>query len=87
MAQRHDDLLNAAVRLFQRHGFHATSVEDITSACGISKGAFYKHFDSKETMILQLLQRYYNEMFTEADRYAEGLSHQPLLKIEKENYD
>ncbi|RYG71437.1 TetR/AcrR family transcriptional regulator [Lentibacillus lipolyticus] len=83
MARRQDDLLDAAARLFQRHGFHTTSIEDITSFCGISKGAFYKHFDSKETMILELLQRYYDDMFTEADRYAEGLSHQPLLKLKK----
>ncbi|TMN23378.1 TetR/AcrR family transcriptional regulator [Lentibacillus cibarius] len=83
MAQRHKDLLNAAVRLFQQHGFHATSIEDITRSCGISKGAFYKHFDSKEAMILELLQRYYDEIFTEADRYAEALTHAPLLKLKK----
>ncbi|GAA0438489.1 TetR/AcrR family transcriptional regulator [Lentibacillus halophilus] len=83
MATRHDDLLDAAAKLFQQHGFHATSIEAITSACGISKGAFYKHFDSKENMMLELVQRYYDDIFTEADRYAEALSHAPLLKLKK----
>ncbi|HLR61584.1 MAG TPA: TetR/AcrR family transcriptional regulator [Lentibacillus sp.] len=83
MAQRHVELLDAAVQLFQKSGFHATSVADITEACGISKGAFYKHFDSKESMILELLQRYYDEMFREADRLTEELSQSPLLALKR----
>lgn len=83
MTQRHEELLDAAAQLFQQHGFHATSVADITKACGISKGAFYKHFDSKETMILELLQRYYDDMFQEADRFSEDLQPSPLMALKK----
>ncbi|HLS10263.1 TetR/AcrR family transcriptional regulator [Lentibacillus sp.] len=83
MAQRKEEMLDAAVQLFQKNGFHATSVEDITSACGISKGGFYKHFDSKESMILELLQRYYDEMFREADRFSKDLQGSPLLVLKK----
>ncbi|WP_164669358.1 TetR/AcrR family transcriptional regulator [Virgibacillus doumboii] len=83
MAQRHEELLDAAAQLFQKNGFHATSVADITKACGISKGAFYKHFDSKESMILELLQRYYDDMFKEADRFAEDLHQSPLLVLKR----
>lgn len=78
MGQRKEEMLDAAVQLFQTNGFHATSVEDITSACGISKGAFYKHFDTKENMILELLQRYYDEMFQEADHFSKDLHRSPL---------
>ncbi|ALX47274.1 hypothetical protein AOX59_00865 [Lentibacillus amyloliquefaciens] len=83
MGQRREEMLDAAVQLFQENGFHATSVEDIARASGISKGGFYKHFDSKETMILELLQRYYNEMFREADRFSEDLKESPLLVLKK----
>ncbi|GAA0614718.1 TetR/AcrR family transcriptional regulator [Virgibacillus siamensis] len=83
MTQRHGELLDAAVQLFQQHGFHATSVADITKACGISKGAFYKHFSSKESMILELLQRYYDDIFTKADRFAEDLQQSPLLVLKR----
>ncbi|SFA85197.1 transcriptional regulator, TetR family [Lentibacillus halodurans] len=83
MVQRHEELLDAAVQLFQNNGFHATSVEDITKACGISKGAFYKHFDSKENMILELLQRYYDDMFREADKFAEDLQQSSLLVLKR----
>lgn len=83
MGQRKEEMLNAAVQLFQSNGFHSTSVEDITSACGISKGGFYKHFDSKESMILELLQRYYDEMFREADYFSKDLHHRSPLQVLK----
>ncbi|TFJ94419.1 TetR/AcrR family transcriptional regulator [Lentibacillus salicampi] len=83
MAQRNEELLDAAVQLFQQNGFYTTSVEDITNACGISKGAFYKHFDSKESMILELLERYYDDMFREADRFAEDLQQSPLSVLKR----
>ncbi|MFD1363368.1 TetR/AcrR family transcriptional regulator [Lentibacillus salinarum] len=83
MGKRKEEMLDAAVQLFQKNGFHATSVEDITSASGISKGGFYKHFDSKESMILELLQRYYDEMFQEADRFSRDFQGSPLLVLKK----
>ncbi len=83
MAQRHEELLDAAVQLFQKNGFNTTSVADITKACNISKGAFYKHFDSKESMILELLNRYYDDMFNEADRFAEDFHRSPLVVLKR----
>ncbi|WP_010530317.1 TetR/AcrR family transcriptional regulator [Lentibacillus jeotgali] len=83
MTQRHEELLDAAIQLFQKSGIHAVSVADITEACGISKGAFYKHFDSKENMILELLKRYYDEMFREADRFTEEFNQSPLMILKR----
>lgn len=83
MGQRKDEMLDAAVQLFQKNGFHATTVEDITNACDISKGSFYKHFDSKESMILELLQRYNDEMFREADHFSKDLHSSPLQIFKK----
>jgi AcrR family transcriptional regulator len=42
------ELLRAAEAAFAEHGLSAAKVEDITSRAGVSKGAFYLHFDSKE---------------------------------------
>lgn len=42
------ELLRAAEAEFAEHGLSAAKVEDITSRAGVSKGAFYLHFDSKE---------------------------------------
>ncbi|MFN7132252.1 MAG: TetR family transcriptional regulator, partial [Myxococcales bacterium] len=37
-----------------RRGLRGARIEDITSSCGLSKGAFYLHFDSKEEVLGEL---------------------------------
>ncbi len=54
----YEALLHAAERLFAAHGYNAVSVEDICRAAGVSKGAFYHHFESKQAVFLALLQRW-----------------------------
>jgi AcrR family transcriptional regulator len=48
-------LLTAARRELVRHGIQRARVEDITHACGLSKGAFYLHFPSKEALVRELV--------------------------------
>lgn len=60
-------VLQAAAQLFQASGINATSVEDITNAAGIAKGAFYKHFDSKEMLIVELIQRFTDDIFARSE--------------------
>lgn len=43
-------LLDAAVEVIRAKGFSATSVEDLCNAAGVTKGAFFHHFDSKEAL-------------------------------------
>jgi AcrR family transcriptional regulator len=49
------DLLRAAGRLFLRHGYVATSLSDIAAEAGVTKGAVYSNFASKEDLFLTLL--------------------------------
>ncbi|MFN7149630.1 MAG: TetR family transcriptional regulator [Microthrixaceae bacterium] len=51
-------LLEAATTLFDERGYHATSVESIVSAAGVTKGAFYHHFGGKEDVLLQIQDEY-----------------------------
>ncbi|MGH3381693.1 MAG: TetR/AcrR family transcriptional regulator [Actinoallomurus sp.] len=44
-------LASAAVELFYRQGALATSVRQITEACGLTPGALYNHFDSKDQLL------------------------------------
>ena len=55
------ELMNAAVHLFSLKGFHQTPVQEIAHAVDISKGAFYKHYDSKESLLVGILKRYQSE--------------------------
>jgi AcrR family transcriptional regulator len=59
MQQRSEEtrsrILEAAIKLFSRHGYNKASVDDICTEAGISKGAFYHHFESKQKLFLALL--------------------------------
>lgn len=49
-------LAEAAIELFYARGATATSVRDITSACGLTPGALYNHFASKEDLVYVLVR-------------------------------
>ncbi len=48
-------LLQAAIVLFSNRGFDGTRIEDITERVDLAKGAFYNYFDSKETLLAELI--------------------------------
>ncbi len=50
-------ILDAAASLIQVRGFHATSVGDILTTAGVTKGTLYHHFESKEQLGLEILRR------------------------------
>lgn len=47
-------LVDSAIKLFSERGFTGTSMQDIVEGAGVTKGAFYHHFESKED-VLQLI--------------------------------
>lgn len=55
-------LIDAAGRLFGERGYDATGVADICDAAGVSKGAFYHHFESKQALFLALLDGWLAEL-------------------------
>ena len=61
-------ILDAAVELFAEKGIEATSVQQITEKCGISKGAFYLHFKSKEQLTVAILDYFMQNVLLEIDR-------------------
>jgi AcrR family transcriptional regulator len=59
-ATRHR-LLQAAERIFARDGFEASRLEDIVALAGYTRGAFYAHYESKEDLLFDLMERFVNE--------------------------
>jgi AcrR family transcriptional regulator len=53
-------ILEAATHLFSKTGYDATGVAEICQAAGVSKGAFYHHFPSKQAVFMELLNSYLN---------------------------
>lgn len=51
-------ILDVALECFARNGYDATSVAEICSQAGVTKGAFYHHFSGKQSLFLDLLERW-----------------------------
>ncbi len=56
--QRQIQILEAAAELFARNGFDRTSVDEIAKSAGLSKGAIYWYFPSKEKILIALAEQY-----------------------------
>lgn len=66
-------ILDAALQLFAEKGIEATSIQHITQEAGISKGAFYLSFPSKESLIKEIIDSFMKEIVTEIDRIVNGM--------------
>lgn len=55
-ARTRQDILDHAARLFRLRGFAATTIDDVMLAAGLTRGAFYAHFASKEALFDEVLR-------------------------------
>jgi TetR/AcrR family transcriptional repressor of nem operon len=53
-----EKLASSAVDTLHANGFKGCSIQDITDAAGVPKGSFFNHFESKEELAIDALQRY-----------------------------
>lgn len=53
-----DDIMDAAEHLFMLKGYSGTSVQDILNVVGLTKGAFFHHFPSKQDLATAIIDRY-----------------------------
>ncbi|WP_461519559.1 TetR/AcrR family transcriptional regulator, partial [Porticoccus sp.] len=84
MQPRRQHLIDTAHRLFNEHGYHATGIDWILAESGVSKATLYKHFRSKEELILAVLQQrhaYFMTLLEEAVAKARKNGQQPVLVI------
>lgn len=65
MNEKDRQIIEVSMRLFASKGFSTTSIQEIATESGISKGAFYLHFKSKDDLLLAILQ-YHFEMIEQA---------------------
>lgn len=63
--RREDAYLDAAMALFDRHGFARTSTDMIVAEVGGSKATLYKHFGSKDDLLRGLMRRVVDDITTE----------------------
>ena len=73
-ASRREHLVDTALDLFRRNGFHATGIDKILAEAGCAKMTLYNHFKSKDELILAALRRrdelYRNQYMRSVERRA-----------------
>ena len=79
---RRTELLGIAAGLFASKGFRNTTVRDIADAAGILSGSLYHHFDSKESMVDEILSTFQEELFGQYDEILAGDA-DPLAELER----
>lgn len=75
-------LLDAAVDVIRRQGFTATTVDDLCAAAGVTKGAFFHHFSSKEALAVAAAQHWTQttgDFFAAADYHQAGTASARVL--------
>jgi TetR/AcrR family fatty acid metabolism transcriptional regulator len=70
--ERQKQILDAAITEFARQGFHATRMEDIARTSGLSKGAVYLYYKSKDAIITALLRTLFSWEMRSVRAIAEG---------------
>ncbi|MBM0066130.1 TetR/AcrR family transcriptional regulator [Alkalicoccobacillus gibsonii] len=63
MAEKNKLIIENAIKLFSTNSISSTSIQDIATESGISKGAFYLHFKSKDALVVAIID-YYSDLIT-----------------------
>ncbi|MFF9145753.1 TetR/AcrR family transcriptional regulator [Streptomyces sp. NPDC055051] len=79
--ERRRELLDVAAEVFAVQGYDATTVRRIADAAGLLAGSLYYHFDSKESMLDEILSGFLDELWTRYDAVlAAGLGPRETLE-------
>jgi len=80
---RREQILQAALTCFGEKGYHASTMDDLVRASGLSKGSLYWHFGSKEEVFLAVFDSFAEALYGEWDAVAES-SEDALVILRRE---
>jgi len=76
-------ILSHAMRIFLEKGYHGTSIDNITQAAGLTKGALYWHFESKEALLKKIIEEFEKLFLDGLIEAVEKVKGDTVDKIEK----
>jgi AcrR family transcriptional regulator len=76
--ERKNQILEAAIAVFARLGFQQSRMEDIASQAGLSKGALYLYYKSKDAVIGALLKYFFTQEFRHLQSFVEAERQEPV---------
>lgn len=80
-SSRREQLLDTAVRLFYRRGCHATGIDQLLAEAGVAKMTLYKHFKSKDDLVLAAAQRMRDLQWARLSAFVESHADNPRDRL------
>ena len=85
-AQNHENILSVAARSFREHGGDSSGIGTVMKKVGLTKGGFYRHFDSKDDLFVEAVARAFDEMGTGMVEAARSAPEGKALRAMIERY-
>ncbi len=81
-AERQQEILDAAVRAFSRHGYHNCTVAQVAREAGVADGTIYLYFQGKEDLLVSAFRHVLEQVFERLDREIAAIA-DPLAKLRR----
>jgi TetR/AcrR family transcriptional repressor of nem operon len=84
--RNHENILSVAARSFREHGGDSSGIGTVMKKVGLTKGGFYRHFDSKDDLFVEAVARAFEEMGTGMVEAAKSAPEGQALRAMIERY-
>jgi TetR/AcrR family transcriptional repressor of nem operon len=85
-AQNHENILSVAARSFREHGGDSSGIGTVMKKVGLTKGGFYRHFESKDDLFVEAVARAFDEMGNGMLKVANSAPEGQALRAMIEHY-
>jgi AcrR family transcriptional regulator len=79
---RREHLLNTSLKVFNQYGYHRVGIDFILKEAVMSKKTMYKHFRSKNELILAVLQKQNTQLLDNLSDFINTTAHTPLTRLQ-----
>jgi len=80
-AEKREHLIEVATELFNRFGYHAVGVDQVIAEAGIAKTTLYRHFKSKEDLIVTVLKQIDDRFRSDMRQAVDSQAREPKKKL------
>ena len=85
-AKNHENILSVAARSFREHGADSSGIGTVMKKVGLTKGGFYRHFQSKDDLFVEAVARAFDEMGSGISEVARSAPEGQALRAIIEHY-
>jgi TetR/AcrR family transcriptional repressor of nem operon len=85
-ARNHEKILSMAARSFREHGGDSSGIGTVMKKAGLTKGGFYRHFESKDDLFVEAVALAFDEMGTRMVEVAKSAPEGHALRVMIEHY-